>query len=30
MAELNARVSSDNERPADVAQDWLTENGFLG
>ena len=30
VAELNARVSSDNERPADVAQDWLSENGFIG
>ena len=30
MAGLNARVSSDNERPLDVAQDWLTENGFIG
>jgi osmoprotectant transport system substrate-binding protein len=30
MASLNARVSADGERPADVAQDWLTENGFIG
>jgi osmoprotectant transport system substrate-binding protein len=30
MAGLNARVSSDDERPADVATDWLTENGFIG
>ncbi|GGI04405.1 glycine betaine ABC transporter substrate-binding protein [Egicoccus halophilus] len=30
MAELNARVSSENERPLDVAQDWLTENDFIG
>ncbi|MEX1163443.1 MAG: glycine betaine ABC transporter substrate-binding protein, partial [Nitriliruptor sp.] len=30
MAELNARVSSDGERPAAVASDWLTENGFIG
>lgn len=30
MAALNARVSADGERPADVAVDWLTENGFIG
>jgi osmoprotectant transport system substrate-binding protein len=30
MASLNARVSADGERPADVARDWLTENGFIG
>ena len=30
MASLNARVSADGERPADVATDWLTENGFIG
>ena len=30
MAGLNARVSSDNERPEDVAIDWLTEEGFIG
>ena len=30
MASLNARVSADGERPADVAVDWLTENGFIG
>jgi osmoprotectant transport system substrate-binding protein len=30
MAELNARVSSDDERPEDVANDWLTENDFIG
>lgn len=30
MAELNARVSDAGERPAAVAQDWLTENGFIG
>ena len=30
MAALNARVSADGERPADVASDWLTENGFIG
>lgn len=30
MAELNARVSAEDERPADVAVDWLTENGFIG
>ncbi|MFP4310554.1 MAG: glycine betaine ABC transporter substrate-binding protein [Nitriliruptoraceae bacterium] len=30
MAELNARVSADGERPENVATDWLTENGFIG
>jgi osmoprotectant transport system substrate-binding protein len=30
MAGLNARVSADGERPADVASDWLSENGFIG
>jgi osmoprotectant transport system substrate-binding protein len=30
MAELNARVSAEGERPAAVAEDWLTENGFIG
>lgn len=30
MSSLNARVSADGERPADVATDWLTENGFIG
>jgi osmoprotectant transport system substrate-binding protein len=30
MAQLNARVSADGERPDAVAQDWLTENGFIG
>jgi osmoprotectant transport system substrate-binding protein len=30
MAELNARVSAENERPIEVARDWLTENGFIG
>lgn len=30
MAELNARVSDAGERPAAVAEDWLTENGFIG
>jgi osmoprotectant transport system substrate-binding protein len=30
MAELNARVSADDEPPAGVASDWLEENGFIG
>lgn len=30
MSALNARVSADGERPADVASDWLSENGFIG
>ncbi len=30
MASLNARVSADGERPADVARDWLQANGFIG
>jgi osmoprotectant transport system substrate-binding protein len=29
MAQLNARVSADGERPEAVARDWLTENGFI-
>lgn len=29
MTQLNARVSSDNERPEAVAQDFLTSNGFI-
>lgn len=29
MSALNARVSADGERPEVVAEDWLTENGFL-
>lgn len=27
---LNARVEVDGENPADVANEWLTENGFIG
>jgi osmoprotectant transport system substrate-binding protein len=30
MAELNARVSAEGERPAAVADDWLRTNGFIG
>ncbi|CAN5256938.1 glycine betaine ABC transporter substrate-binding protein [soil metagenome] len=30
MQDLNARVSADGERPEAVAEDWLTENGFIG
>ncbi len=30
MAELNARVSAEEELPSDVALDWLQENGFIG
>ena len=29
MRELNARVSADGQRPADVAREWLTDNGFI-
>jgi osmoprotectant transport system substrate-binding protein len=29
MAELNARVSAEGQRPDAVAMDWLTENGFI-
>jgi osmoprotectant transport system substrate-binding protein len=29
MAELNARVSAEGQRPDAVARDWLTENGFI-
>jgi osmoprotectant transport system substrate-binding protein len=30
MQQLNARVSAEGERPEAVAEDWLTENGFIG
>lgn len=30
MAELNARVSAEGEDPADVAQDYLVEEGLIG
>ncbi len=30
MQTLNARVDVDGEDPADVARDWLEENGFIG
>jgi osmoprotectant transport system substrate-binding protein len=29
MQELNARVDVDGEDPEDVAEDWLTEEGFI-
>lgn len=29
MTELNERVSVDLEQPQDVAEDWLSENGFI-
>jgi osmoprotectant transport system substrate-binding protein len=29
MAELNARVSAEGQRPDAVARDWLVENGFI-
>jgi osmoprotectant transport system substrate-binding protein len=29
LSELNKRVDIDKEDPADVAKDWLVENGFL-
>ena len=29
MTELNARVSTEGERPTDVAMDWLTEHGLI-
>jgi osmoprotectant transport system substrate-binding protein len=29
MQQLNSRVDTDGEDPADVAQEWLTEKGFL-
>lgn len=29
MTALNERVSVDLEQPADVAEDWLSENGFI-
>ncbi len=30
MTELNGRVDNDGEQPRDVAEDWLTEQGFIG
>lgn len=30
LLDLNGRIELDAENPADVATDWLTENGFLG
>jgi osmoprotectant transport system substrate-binding protein len=30
MRQLNARVSAEGQRPEAVAEDWLTENGFIG
>lgn len=30
MQELNARRDVDEEFPEDIAEDWLTENGFIG
>ncbi|HSL58408.1 MAG TPA: glycine betaine ABC transporter substrate-binding protein [Acidimicrobiales bacterium] len=30
MQRLNAAVDVDGEEPADVARDWLAENGFIG
>lgn len=30
MSELNARVSAEEERPEEVARDFLEENGFIG
>ena len=29
MRELNSRVDAEGEEPADVAEDWLRENGFI-
>ncbi len=29
MTQLNARVDVDGELPEDVAEDWLSENGFV-
>jgi osmoprotectant transport system substrate-binding protein len=29
MIELNARIDVDGEEPVAVAQNWLTEQGFL-
>lgn len=30
MTQMNARVDVDGELPEDVAEDWLSENGFVG
>lgn len=30
ITELNGRVDNDGEQPADVAEDWLTEQGLIG
>ena len=30
MTELNGRVDNDGEQPRDVAEEWLTEQGFIG
>lgn len=30
ITELNGRVDNDGEQPRDVAEDWLTQEGFIG